>query len=354
MKLLRTIASSLLPVGLLLLQISCGGGDASGPGTRATTITAHSSTTVTAPPGALVTELPSVLVSDASGNPLAGAPVTFTVTSGGGTVTGGSATTNSSGLATVGSWTLGTGAGANTLAAVTGNLPEVTFTACATAAHTLGSPVDGQLSLADCQLSDGSFVDFYTVTIPTSGTYIFNQTSTAFDTYLAFLTSANTLIGINDDFGNSDSRVKVIVQAGSYIIGATSFDANVIGNYSLTSAGSAAQVTNCEDVFVQKGISTAQSLQTTDCSTAGFLSDEYVIFLTAGQAITVGMTSSVLDSYVEIRANGSAAVLVSNDNVNGTTTDAEVAFIPATTGFYIIAAASKTAGATGDYTFSIH
>jgi len=356
MKLLRSIFFSLPPVGLLLLQISCGGGDASGPGKQAANIIAHSSTTLTGSPGTQVTELPSVLVSDASGHPLAGTPVTFTVTGGGGTVTGGSATSDASGIATVGSWTLGTGAGANTLSAVSGSLPPVKFTDCATATHTLGTTVDNQLSLTDCQLSDGSFVDFYTVTIPTSGTYIFNQTSTAFDTYLAFLTPANGLIGINDDFGSngsSDSRVKVIVPAGSYVIGANSYYPNATGNYSLASAESTEPVSNCEDVFVQKGIGTPQSLQTTDCSTVGFYSDEYVIFLSAGQAITVGMTSSVLDSYLEIRPNGSSSVLVSNDNVNANTKDAQVAFTAPTAGFYIIAAASTVAGTTGDYTLTI-
>jgi hypothetical protein len=338
----------------MLLQISCGGGDASGPVKVATTIAAHSATLLTGPPGTQVTELPSVLVSDASGNPLAGAPVTFTVTGGGGTITGGSATTNSSGLATVGSWTLGTGAGANTLSAATGSLPEVTFLACATATHTLGSSVDSQLSLTDCQFSDGSFVDFYAVTLPTSGTYIFNQTSTTFDTYLAFLTSANVVIGINDDFvsSNTDSRLKVIVPAGSYIIAANSFEPNRTGNYSLASAVSTDPVSGCEDVFVLKGISTLQTIQTTDCSTVGFYSDEYVIFLSAAQSITVDMTSSVVDSYLEIRANGSSAVLVSNDNVNANTKDAEVAFIAPTAGFYVITAASKTAGTTGDYTLT--
>lgn len=352
MKLLRLV-SSLPPVGLLLLQTSCGGGDASGPGKQPANIAANSSTTVTAPPGAQVTELPSVLVSDASGRPLAGAPVTFTITSGGGTETGGSATTDASGIATVGSWTLGSASGANTLSAVTGNLPQVTFTACTTETHTLGSTSDSQLSPTDCQLSNGSFVDFFTVTIPTSGTYIFNQTSTTFDTYLAFLTSARVTIGVNDDFGTSDSRVKVIVPAGSYLLGALSFDPNVTGNYSLASTASTDQVSNCEDVFVQKGITTPQSLQTTDCSTVGFYSDEYLIFMTAGQAITVGMTSSAVDSYLEIRRNGSPGALASNDNVNANTKDAQVAFTAPATGFYIIAAASKTAGTTGDYTFSI-
>lgn len=360
MKLLRNIISSLLPVGLLALQLSCGGGESAGPGAVATNITPNSSVGFTAPPGTQVTDLPSVLLSDQKGAPVAGAVVTFTVTSGGGSVTGATVTSNASGIATVGGWTLGTAAGANTLSAQTGSLPAVIFAACGTGSHTLGSTLDSQLSATDCQLSDGSFVDFYAVTIPTAGTYIFNQTSSTFDTYLAFLTSANVLVGINDDYLNTstDSRLKVIVPPGSYFIGANSFDPNTFGNYSLSSAASTAEVANCEDVFVVPGISTPQSLTTTDCSTNGFFSDEYVVFLNPGQAVTVAMTSSTLDSYVEIRSNGSPVVLASNDDIDGTTKDARVTYsVPntgtSTGGFFIIAAASRVAGATGAYTLSV-
>ena len=362
MKLLRNIISSLSPVGLLALQLSCGGGgDSSGPpGVVAANISANSSVAFTALPGVPVTELPSVLLSDQSGTPVAGAVVTFTVTRGGGTVTGATATSNASGIATVGGWTLGAAAGANTLSAQTGSLPAVTFSACGTSTHTLGSTVDTQLSTSDCQLSDGSFVDFYAVTIPTAGTYIFNQTSSTFDTYLAFLTSTNVLIGTNDDYltTSTDSRLKVIVPAGSYFIGANAYDPNTTGNYSLSSAASTAEVANCEDVFVVQGITTSQSLATTDCSTNGFFSDEYVIFLSPGQSITVGMTSSTLDSYVEIRANGNPIALAFNDDVDGTTKDARLTYTVPNTGtsaggFFIIAAASRVAGATGVYTLTV-
>jgi len=356
MKLLRTIVSSLPPVGLLVLQLSCGGADTSGPGgSVATTIAPNSATTLTAAPGTQVAELPSVLVSDGSGAPMTGVPVTFTVTTGGGSVTGGSATTNSAGIATVGSWTLGAAPEGNTLSATTGALTAVKFTACGTAIHTLGSTVDSQLSLTDCQLSDGSFVDFYTVTVPTAGTYVFSQTSGIFDTYLGLFTSSAVVIGINDDFGavGTDSRVKVIVPAGTYIVGANSFDANTIGAYSLASAASATPVTNCEDVFVLVGITSPQALETTDCATNGFYSDDYVIFLTTGQSITVSMTSSVVDSYLEIRRDGSTAVLASNDNIDATTKDARFAYTVPASGFYIILAASKVVGATGGYTFAI-
>jgi hypothetical protein len=355
MKLLRTIVSTLPPVGLLVLQLSCGGADTSGPGgSVATTIAPNSATTQTEAPGTQVAELPSVLVKDGSGAPMTGVPVTFAVTSGGGSITGGSATTNSAGIATVGSWTLGA-AGGNTLSATTGTLAAVKFTACGTAIHTLGSTVDSQLSTTDCQLSDGSFVDFYTVTVPTAGTYVFSQTSGIFDTYLGLFTAGAVEIGVNDDFraDSTDSRLKVIVPAGTYIVGANSFLANKIGTYSLASAASATPVTNCEDVFLLPGITSPQALETTDCVTSGFYSDEYVIFLATGQSITVSMTSSVLDSYLEIRRDGSPALLASNDNIDATTKDARFAFTAPASGFYIILAASKVAGSTGAYTFSI-
>src|SRR2546430_8544911 len=67
------------------------------------------------------------IVHDGSGNPVAGVTVTFTPAAGSGSVTGGTQTTNASGIATVGSWTLNTTAGTNTLTAtaagsgITGN-----------------------------------------------------------------------------------------------------------------------------------------------------------------------------------------------------------------------------------------
>src|SRR5205807_10481982 len=64
----------------------------------------------------------SVIVRDASNNPVQGVGVTFAPASGGGSVTGAEQTTNAAGIATVGSWTLGTTAGPNTLTATATNL----------------------------------------------------------------------------------------------------------------------------------------------------------------------------------------------------------------------------------------
>jgi subtilisin family serine protease len=81
-----------------------------------------------------VATAPSVIVKDAFDNPVQGTAVTFAVATGGGSVTGESATTNSSGIAAVGSWKLGTTTGSNTLTATSGSLSgsPVTFSATGT------------------------------------------------------------------------------------------------------------------------------------------------------------------------------------------------------------------------------
>jgi hypothetical protein len=85
-------------------------------------------------PGQAVAIRPAVAVKDATGNGVAGVPVTFEVVSGGGSITGGSTTTNSSGIAEVGSWTLGS-TGPNVLrvtaagSGISGNPAEFTVAA---------------------------------------------------------------------------------------------------------------------------------------------------------------------------------------------------------------------------------
>lgn len=71
---------------------------------------------------------PSVRLTNASGQAVAGATVTFEVTGGGGSVSTSSVTTNSNGVATLPTWTLGPGLVANTLLARHGSLAPLAFT----------------------------------------------------------------------------------------------------------------------------------------------------------------------------------------------------------------------------------
>lgn len=93
------------------------------------TLVRLSAVTQWTPAGQPVSEPPSVRAEDAAGNPVAGATVTFTVSSGGGSVTGGTQTTDAFGIATVGSWTLGPTPGTNTLSAAVTASVTAGFTA---------------------------------------------------------------------------------------------------------------------------------------------------------------------------------------------------------------------------------
>jgi adhesin/invasin len=109
--------------------------------------TAQAGNNVNASIGTLVDPAPSVLVRDANGNPVAGVQVLFDVGTGGGAVTGGTATTNAQGIATVGSFRVGSNLGPNTLIARIAGLPNVTFTVNATA----GAPASIVRAVTDSQ-----------------------------------------------------------------------------------------------------------------------------------------------------------------------------------------------------------
>ena len=106
-----------------------------------------------APAGSAVATTPTVHVLDAAGNGIEGVTVTFTVTSGGGSVSAGVATSRSDGSASPGVWTLGTKLGANTLTATTSGGVTATFTATAvpgpTQTLTFISPAPAELRIGD-------------------------------------------------------------------------------------------------------------------------------------------------------------------------------------------------------------
>jgi adhesin/invasin len=83
-------------------------------------------------PGATLPDPVVVSVTDADGNPVSGAAVTWVVTAGGGSVDPTTSTTDTAGHAGT-SWTLGSAVGTNTVQAVVSGVGSATFTATAVA-----------------------------------------------------------------------------------------------------------------------------------------------------------------------------------------------------------------------------
>ncbi len=83
----------------------------------AAVLVATSATSQSLLKGSAVTAKPAVAAQDLDGNGVAGIAVTFALTVGNGSITGANQVTSASGAATIGSWTLDTAAGPNTVTA---------------------------------------------------------------------------------------------------------------------------------------------------------------------------------------------------------------------------------------------
>lgn len=138
--------SASLAAALATLLGGCGDSTEPNPEVRVSAITP---TSLAGTVGAAVQPAPTVLVTDEKSQPLAGVTVTFKVVSGGGTLSGGYATTGVDGQAAPSTWTLGPTPGAQTLSASAGSEADVVFTVLAAAgdvAHITTSAGNDQLA----------------------------------------------------------------------------------------------------------------------------------------------------------------------------------------------------------------
>lgn len=138
------------PVAGANVVISSSGGitatfSASSSPSQPTTLTATTPTQASGIAGAIASPAPSVRVTDALGRPVAGVPVNFAVTGGGGSVAPPTVASDINGNATAALWTLGSQIGTNTLVAtasgagglLTGSPIRFTITAAAGAGSRL-------------------------------------------------------------------------------------------------------------------------------------------------------------------------------------------------------------------------
>ncbi len=159
---------------------------------------------------------PTVLVKDGTGNPVAGVPVNFVVTKGGGTVTGENPITGSNGVAAVGAWTLGKTTGENTLEARIGT------------SGVSGNPVVFHANAEPGPLSPAKS------TVTASPTAINASTGSVFSTIT---------VKAVDQFNNPLHNVPVVISAtgsGNVIVqpsGPTNAQGIATGRFSSTSTG---------------------------------------------------------------------------------------------------------------------
>jgi hypothetical protein len=212
--------------------------------------------------------------------------------------------------------------------------------------HPFGTTTNGALTTSDC-LRENTYQDFYTVTVPAASMYQFTQTA-SFDTFLVLYGADGFKVA------SLNSPIMILLPAGSFILGPTSNAPLVTGSYTLSSAAAASAITGCQAFFAARGITTTQALQTTDCVINGFYADDMLIFLRTGQVVTIDMTSTAVDAFLEIRQLGARqGVLAFNDDRDASTDNARLVFTAPFDDYYGLRPTSAAAGQTGAYTLTI-
>ena len=301
---------------------------------------------------------PAVVVADAHGNPVSGVTVTFAIAAGGGVITDSVQVSDASGLATLGSWTLGPYNDINELTASAAGLEPVTFVAAPDGCTVspplaVGSSFDGELIEWDCLLSSNRYHDFYlTEQSGTAGLH-FTVTSSAFDPLAHLFDADGKTRGFDvGDAGDGTGSLWVIAPAGTYQPAATSVVEATLGTYTIAAATAPTNVTGCSAPWVVRGVTLAQTLATTDCVEASgpWYTDEYYIYLHAGETVTFTMTSTAMNTFLQLY-HGDGTFIVDDDSSAGGT-NARLTYTVTTTGAYILVASAYTAQ-TGAYTLQI-
>ena len=348
MRLTRFVPLSL--VGTVLL-IGCGDSTSS---MTAKSISIINGNSQSGPGGDDLPDSLRVSVIGSDGQALVGGTITWAVTAGGATVAPVTTTTNANGEAAA-FVSLGP-QGPVTITATVHGIAPASFTATATDPcaylHALGvaQTASGKLRQYDCTFSDGSFVDFYW--LPLTGQQSLSITMTAaFDTYLPFFDFAGKTVGINDDESavSTNSRLKVIVAGGDYVVGANAFNPGDGGPYILNAVTTSASEDNCEETWSTLGVSTNQVLSTSDCPASGFYSDTFLVVMFAGDSLDATVTGATFDSKLQLH-NGASILIASDDSVGGTHLTYTVT---AQADVYPLVVTSMTAGGHGAYTLTL-
>ncbi len=284
-------------------------------------VTVSAGNNQTALTGAAVTTKPSVIVKDANGNPVSGATVTFSVQAGGGTITGGTATTDATGIATVGSWTLGIVPGAQALRATAGTLSaSIAATAnlptgCVAAPFAIGATIPGTWATGDCVSPGnrgifdpaGALYDQYELTLA-AATQLKLSLTGAVDRSLRIRRKATGDIvaqmagtAFNPTNATGTLELKYILAPDAYVIEVQSPASGATGNYALSSSLDAT-LTCTPAIFGTTDITVTDKVDaSTDCAFMGGYEDRIIMILPAGINLRLTMSSTEMAPFLVFR-----------------------------------------------------
>ncbi|HEV8382416.1 MAG TPA: hypothetical protein VGQ29_12560 [Gemmatimonadales bacterium] len=367
-----TTLGRFVPVSLaaLLGSAACGG-DGTGPGPKAASVTGIAGDNQTAPTGGALSFPLSLVALGSGGQPVQGVQVTWSVTPSSGAIfSAPTSTTDVNGTAST-NVTAGTFIGNITIHAAVTGVSDVVYHATIVdpctylAPYSFGTTVNAILSSADCNRNNfGFYYDFHGLTLPAGQQSIRISMHSSFDTWLDFWSATGPYVAFDDDsiLGEAqNSQIDVILPGGNYVIGASSFDQFITGAYSLTTSNRPAAMSGCRQVWVVRGVTVSDSITLGDCpdsSTPTHYYDVARIVVYAGTVLSISQHSTVINPSLELfkvvpESSYIRHLVAANDDSSATNTNAFIRFAVDTSHIYDVIIGTSAGGETGAYTFTV-
>jgi hypothetical protein len=357
--------------------VACGG-DSTGTGPQAASVTGIAGDSQAAPTGGTLAFPLSFVALGSGGQPAQGVHVTWSVIpSGAASFTPATSVTDVNGTAST-TATLGSSIGAVTIHAVVPGVPDVVYHATAIDPclylnpFTIGQTVNAALATTDCRRTFGNIVyyyDFYGFSLP-SGTQSIrvsmkSATLPRQDTYVDFFRGSDgKFLAFDDDSVPAlerNSQLDIILPGADYIIGASSFDPFATGSYSLTGTSRAIAMNGCREVWVLRGVSVSDSITPSDCADSAATPHHYDVarmVVYAGTVLSIAEHATAMNPklaiYKVVPDSGYVRHLVAeNDDSALGHQNAFVQLTVDTSNYYDIVIGSSAGGETGIYTFDV-
>jgi hypothetical protein len=189
--------------------------------------------------------------------------------------------------------------------------------------------------------------------------------SAAFDTYFEVFFTDGKVMAFNDDVDssgtNANSRLEMILGAGTYVAAPSSFAASQTGAYAVQIAPRAATLTGCRGdanlPWMTRGVTLTDQIQATDCTTlrtggGRAFSDRVLIVLSPVRTLSATVTSTAfnpaIDLYQELTAGPS--YVVGSTNTPGSAT---ITYAPPAGAVFRLDITSVDTVRTGAYTLTV-
>jgi hypothetical protein len=216
-----------------------------------------------------------------------------------------------------------------------------------------GVPASGSLADTDCESPHrrGAKAELHFFQGVAGQRVTIAMSSSAFDSYLILVGPDNRIVASNDDVaaGNSNSRIEALLSStGTYTIEATSYRAGARGTYSLSLAVSSDRA--CTRSTITHGVAVSGSLADIDCEAPhrpGRKAELRAFQGTAGQRVTITMSSSAFDSYLVLVGPDNRLVAEDDDGQGNRNSRIEIT-LPST-GTYTIEATAYGEKDRGSY-----